>query len=499
MSVSSIGSQASLLVQSLVDMRVQLDGLQQQLGTGKKSDTYAGMGLDRGLAVGLRTQLAAISGYGDAITNVGVRIDLAQSALGRISDISHTIKSAALQTPAIDASGTTSAQSTASTELREILGLLNTQAGDRYLFSGRASDKPAVESFDHIMNGDATRAGLQQVTLERKQADLGTSGLGRLTITAPSTTSVQVAEDAISPFGFKIAGVTSNLTGSTVTPSVGPPAASTVDLGLTNPNNGDTIRYDLKLPDGTSESIKLTATTSATPGPNEFAIGATSALTAGNLQTALTAAVGKLADTSLTAASAMTAADNFFKIDAANPPQRVAGPPFGTATSLVAGTAANTVSWYTGEAGPDPARGTATASVDPSITVSYGLRANEQGIRWVVQNVAALAAMTFSQSDPNAAARNAALTQRVAPALDPPAGTQKVEDIEADLAGAKTTFTAATDRHNQTKSTLSSMLDQIEGVSNEEVASKILALQTSLQASLQTTSLIYKTNLTNYI
>jgi flagellar hook-associated protein 3 FlgL len=348
------------------------------------------------------------------------------------------------------------------------------------------------------MNGDTTRAGLQQVTLERKQADLGTSGLGRLTITAPSTTSVQVAEDAISPFGFKIAGVTSNLTGATVTPS-GPPAASTVDLGLTNPNNGDTIRYDLKLPDGTTESIKLTATTSATPGPNEFAIGATSALTAGNLQTALTAAVGKLADTSLTAASAMTAADNFFKIDAANPPQRVAGPPFGTATSLVAGTAANTVSWYTGEAGPDPARGTATASVDPSITVSYGLRANEQGVRWVVQNVAALAAMTFSQSDPNAAARNAALTQRVAPALDPPAGTQKVEDIEADLAGAKATFTAATDRHNQTKSTLSSMLDQIEGVSNEEVASKILALQTSLQASLQTTSLIYKTNLTNYI
>jgi flagellin-like hook-associated protein FlgL len=498
MSVSGVGSQSSLLVQSLVDMRQQLDGLQQQLGTGKKSDTYAGMGLDRGLAVGLRTQLAAIGGYDSAITNVGVRIDLAQSSLGRISDISHTIKAAALQTPAIDASGTTSAQSTASTELREILGLLNTQSGDRYLFSGRASDTPAVDSFDHIMNGDGTRAGLQQVTLERKQADLGTSGLGRLTITAPSTTSVQVAEDAISPFGFKIAGVTSNLTGSTVTPS-GPPTASTVDLGATNPNNGDTIQYDLKLPDGTSESIKLTATTSATPGPNEFAIGATSAATAGNLQTALTAAVGKLADTSLTAASAMTAADNFFKIDAANPPQRVAGPPFGTATSLVAGTAANTVSWYTGEAGSDPARGTATAAVDPSITVSYGLRANEQGIRWVVQNVAALAAMTFSQSDPNAAARNAALTQRVAPALDPPAGTQKVEDIEADLAGAQTTFTAATDRHNQTKSTLSSMLDQIEGVSNEEVASKILALQTSLQASLQTTSLIYKTSLTNYI
>src|SRR5262245_782319 len=110
MSVSSIGSSASLIVQSLVDMRQQLDGLQQQIGTGKKSDTYAGMGLDRGLAVGLRNQLAAIGGFDDAITNVGVRINLAQTALSRIGSIEHDVKAAALQSPAIDSSGSTSAQ-----------------------------------------------------------------------------------------------------------------------------------------------------------------------------------------------------------------------------------------------------------------------------------------------------------------------------------------------------------------------------------------------------
>jgi flagellar hook-associated protein 1 len=36
--------------------------LQRQLGSGMKSTTYAGIGLDRGLAVGLRTQLSAIGG-----------------------------------------------------------------------------------------------------------------------------------------------------------------------------------------------------------------------------------------------------------------------------------------------------------------------------------------------------------------------------------------------------------------------------------------------------
>ena len=68
------------------------------------------------------------------------------------------------------------------------------------------------------------------------------------------------------------------------------------------------------------------------------------------------------------------------------------------------------------------------------------------------------------------AGRSAALAQRVGTNLNVPPGSQKVEDIEAELAGAQTTLAAATDRHRQTKSTLSDMLQQIEGVPPEEVA-----------------------------
>ncbi len=42
--------------------------------------------------------------------------------------------------------------------------------------------------------------------------------------------------------------------------------------------------------------------------------------------------------------------------------------------------------------------------------------------------------------------------------------------------------------HQQTSTTLNSMLSQITGVSNEEVGSELLALQTRMQASMQTTS-----------
>jgi flagellar hook-associated protein 3 FlgL len=494
MSVTGIGSQTSLTVQSLVQMRQQLDDLQRQLGTGKKADSYAGMGIDRGFAVGLRAQLSTLDAFDNTMKLVGVRLDLAQSALGRLSDIGQTVKSTALMPSSIDSSGSTLPQTTAYSELDEILALLNTQAGDRYLFSGSASDQPSVETLDHIMNGDGARAGFKQVVSERNQADLGASGLGRLVVSAPTATSVALAEDAVSPFGFKLAGVNSTLNNATVTGPTGSPAALSVDF-TGQPQEGENIQFRLNLPDGTSESITLTATTSTPPAANEFTIGATPADTAANLQGALTSALGTLANTSLAAASAVAAANDFF----GNPPQRVAGPPFDSATAQVAGTASDTVIWYTGEDGPGPARTTATAQVDPSITVSYGLRANEQGIRWLVQNVAALAAVTFSPTDPNAAARSAALNQRVGANLVVPPGTQKVEDIEAELAGVQSTLAAATNRHQQTSSTLTGMLDQIEGVSTDQVGAEILALQTRLQASLQTTALLFQTSLVNYM
>ena len=134
-----------------------------------------------------------------------------------------------------------------------------------------------------------------------------------------------------------------------------------------------------------------------------------------------------------------------------------------------------------------------------SITVNYGARANEQAIRSLVKNVAVMAATTYSSGDPAAADRDAALGQRIGSELDGPAGSQSITEIEADLAGAQKTTAAATDRHQQTKNALDDMLQQIEGVSNDDVAAQILTLQTRLQASLQTTSLLSKLSLVNYI
>jgi hypothetical protein len=310
-----------------------------------------------------------------------------------------------------------------------------------------------------------------------------------------------VSEDvAGSVFGFKLVGASSTLAGANVIGPSGTPPAITVDLA-TNPNAGDQITYTFKLPDGTTQDLTLTATAASPPANNQFTIGANPAATAANLQTALTKSVSTVAATQLTAASAVAAAHNFFDVDVGQPPMRVAGPPFASATALVAGTPANTVSWYTGEMSATPARSSVAARVDASTTVSYGLRANEQGIRSVIENVAVFAATSFQPGNPNSSAAYNALGQRVSLALNvqPGNGTQTTQSIETELANAQNSIKTTTDHQSQTQATLQNFIQGITGVSNETVASEILTLQTQLQASLQTTAMLSKLTLVNYL
>ena len=613
---------SSILNQSVLNLKTQMATLQSQLTTGTKSTSYAGMGTNEGFAIAARSQMADISAFTDTQSNINTDIGVANTQLQAMVSIGTTVLNGANSTNlTLNSAGQTIAQQTAASQFSSMVGVLNVQAGDRYLFSGSAINTPPTATADDILNGTTSQAGLKQVISERRQADLGTSGLGRVVITSPTPTSVKVAEDvAGSPFGLKLNAISSQLTGSTVTGPAGSPAAVSVDLGATNPNNGDTVSFKFNLPDGTNETIQLTAS-SATPTPaNSFAIGTTSTATAANLKAALTTAIGTLANTSLVAASAVQAGNDFFnttgtatgsvasnkltvpapitgatllsgaantdslftnfaagdtitvngtpitfvasgasgnqlnvtdsvqtlltKIDsitgtstpstvsggvislhtdnaaglsvtssnapafaalglpatatAAVPPLRVGGTPLGSATTLVNGTA-NTVAWYTGEAGSGPARASATARIDQSVTVQYGARANEQAIRSELQSLAVFSAVTTSATNPNGALQVQALSQRTAQNLATQPGHQTIENIQADLATAQATIKDAQARQKQAQGTLQGIVDQAESVSTDQVASQILALQTDLQASYQTTSMLSQLTLTKYL
>ncbi len=166
---------------------------------------------------------------------------------------------------------------------------------------------------------------------------------------------------------------------------------------------------------------------------------------------------------------------------------------------LVDGTPANTVSWYTGDANTDNARNTSVARVDEAITVSYGARANEEGIRWIVQNMAVFSAVSFSASDPNGRDRYYALAGRIGAAMDVPAGMQQIEAIQTELAGANVSAQSAKKRLSERTPVLQDMISNVENISDEEISVKLLALNTRMQASLQVTAMLSQLSLVNYI
>jgi hypothetical protein len=622
MAINSINYGASVLSQSVLNLKDQLTTLQSQLTTGTKSTTYSGMGVNEGFAVAARAQLANISAFTDTMTNLNTTIGVANTDLQGLVDIGTTLKTGANSSnQTLGSSGQTMAQQTAASQLSSMVGILNMQAGDRYLFSGSAINTPSTAPVDQILNGTTTQAGLKQVISERAQAD-GTTGLGRLVIASPTPTSVSVAEDAAgSPFGLKLSTVSSSLTGATVTGPAGSPAAVSIDLGTTNPNNGDKVSFTFNLPDGTTGSIQLTASSATPPPAGSFAIGTTPTATASNLNAALNTAIGTLANTSLVAASAVEAGNDFFaagtatgsavnnqaappapvtgatllsgsgpdslgagfaagdtitvngtpitfvasgatgnqlnvtdsvqtllaKIDSitgtsspstvssggavtlhtddaaslsvtsSNPaafaalgfsgtatavlsPLRVSGSPLSSATSLVSGTPANTVSWYTGNPGPTgSARASSTARVDQSVTVQYGAQADEPAIRTQLQNLAVFAAFTTSPTGANSAAQVSALSLRIAQNLAAQPGQQTIQDIQAEFATAQSTMKDAGARQTQTQAMLQNIVAGAESVSPDQVASQLLALQTALQASYQTTSMLSQLTLTKYL
>jgi flagellar hook-associated protein 3 FlgL len=381
-------------------------------------------------------------------------------------------------------------------------GQITTLAGLKTALAGLTGGTATVDT----SNGNISIAAnntTSNITIGGSAGTASAFGIQVASASPTAGTRVSLSEDvAGSVFGFKLGGVSNALTNATATGPTGSPASISVDLA-TNPNAGDTLTLTFKLPDGTTSNLTLTATTASPPSTNQFTIGATPAATTANLQTALTSSVKTLAQTDLTATSAIEAAHNFFDVDFGQPPQRVSGPPFTTATALVAGTAANTVTWYTGGLGTGAAaaRSSVTARVDSSLTVSYGAQANEQALRSNIENVAVFAAMSFQASNSNSSAAYTALSKRVGLALiaQSTTGNQTTVNIETELANAQNSIKTATDQQHQTQNTLQDFVQSITGVSNEEVAAKITTLQTQLQASLQVTAMLTKLSITNYL
>lgn len=505
MTITSYGTGAYRAAKpnSFVSTRGELADLERQLATKERAESYGDLGMDRRTSLDLNAKVSSLDSWLGGIALADVNLKLSTKAVESFAKLtSETVNDTRSNSYVASSTGRSAPQVLAEEKFKQTLDMLNSSVNGRYLFSGKTSDTQPTVSYSEMIDGDgAGRAGLRQLISERRQADLGVSGLGRLTTGGAAATATIAEETPAHSYGFKLAGATSSSAAMTPTYTAGPPADISVTVASL-PTAGDTLRITLDLPDGTQEEIVLTARAAGTNGSDSdsFEIGADVNATAANLRNSINAALGKEAATTLSASSSQVAAKNFFAGSVSNPPLRVPGPPYDTATAApAAGTAANTVIWYQGDDGSDPARSTATVQVDKGQTVGTGARANEEAFRVGLAQFAVMAVETFPAGDANSQARYEAMTSRVSEKLGFGGGVQKPAEIITEFGSAQTSMARAKERHESTKNYLTTTLAGVENVTTEEVAVQILALQTQLQASYQTTSILAQLSLTNYL
>jgi flagellin-like hook-associated protein FlgL len=505
MDIKQSSGYSSFAIRQLGDLRGSLDDLVRQLGSGRKAETYAGLGADRALSLSFRQKLASTETYQQAIDLIGVRLKVADQTITRMTNLVRDVKSAFDPNQfQLLSDGRTAQQTTARTGLQEFVDLLNTSVAGFRLFGGRATDKDPVGPVDEILYGTGNQAGFKQVMQERQQADLGPDLKGRLTVAQPTTSSVSLAEDGTHPFGFKLGGVTSTLTNAVVVPPAGTPPALSVDFSAGQPKSGDSLRLTMTLPDGSTDVIELHAGTVTDAAGGTFAIGATVDDTAANFASVLNQQLLDHAGTALKAASAVAASGDFFATAEGQPPMRVDGPPFDTATAQIAGTDLNTVGWYKGEntAAPGPGwspRQDMTTKVDSAVEVRYGMRANEEAFSWNVRQMAILTVADVSGGTASDKAYYSELVDRLRTNLSPPPGVQSLANVGMELASANQVADQAAERHKLNAGTYTTFVEGVEGIDQNEVAAKLVALQTRMQASYQATSILYKMSLTDYM
>ncbi len=439
--------------------------LQMQLGTGEKASKLSEMGRDLPMSLSVRSRLSKIEGFSANIDTVKLRLSFLDKTVTRLDALEAEGRSAAVQGQyGTNNINMATLPGLSRARLDELVTLLNSDVAGRYLFGGSNTDRAPLPDTNVLLDGQGGKAGFKTVLNERKAADLGDDGMGRLDsslvvgdppVPGPATASVvTLGEDGLHPFGFKLSTISSTAAPSAVTytspVATVPPTAKSLTVSFQPApaeqiQSGQTITLGFTLPDGTETQLTLRATTAGEShgGSDEFIIGADSGETATNFQAALNAKLVSLGETQLAGASNFAASANFFN-GAGEPVLRVqnGGGGFGTATQLRVADATDTIMWYTGQSPAVAAEGlgrlnigTNTATNSVRLTETAPVSANHGFQISSISPSTANITTSYTAANPSSAsatfAANPAAGETVRMTLTEPNGTTRDLELTA--------------------------------------------------------------------
>jgi flagellar hook-associated protein 3 FlgL len=150
--VSNVGSfaQNEWMRSRLAETQKELNRLQTQVSSGKKSEVYSGLRDDARLSISLRQTRSTTETFVQSNVITRTRMEQTQLVYDRIKDIASDVRVgtfSAISSASVSAQqGNAALRAQASAALQEVLQLLNTQIDGFHLFAGRRSDaRPMVD------------------------------------------------------------------------------------------------------------------------------------------------------------------------------------------------------------------------------------------------------------------------------------------------------------------------------------------------------------------
>jgi flagellar hook-associated protein 3 FlgL len=166
--------QQNQMLRYLQQMQSQGAALEEQIASGEKSQTYAGIAPQAAQVISLQATQSLQQGYIDTIGTVNTRLQTMSLAMQNMASIASSFQ-ATLANSAFSPNGA-NVQQTAQQLLVELGSYMNTQDGSRYVFSGNQTSTPTFNPAGLPSPGDLTTnvaadyyggdAGIAQATVD---------------------------------------------------------------------------------------------------------------------------------------------------------------------------------------------------------------------------------------------------------------------------------------------------------------------------------------------
>jgi flagellar hook-associated protein 3 FlgL len=150
-----------LLTQLLANsatVRQRLNGLTQQVGSGRIADTYAGLGAGASVSLNLRPQIAALQTQQKNIDAATARLGVTQTSMTQLQSIAATFLANLNNLNGLNPGELDSIAANARSALTQTANLLNARDGNGYVFAGQDTQNPPIPNPDAIgSSGFATQ------------------------------------------------------------------------------------------------------------------------------------------------------------------------------------------------------------------------------------------------------------------------------------------------------------------------------------------------------